>query len=162
MISGSVADYDFEWYEGFVIYSGPLLSVSPTVNHLSAGTYTVLVRHKYLGCYTIVSATVDQECEPGADFGAMAAQGQSTTEGQSADANFSYYPNPTTGPFWIKSENASGYAVLMDKNGKIVRKQNFSPSGSPLAFDLADQPAGMYILTFTSGLHSSQYHIIKE
>jgi hypothetical protein len=156
-----VGNYTFEWYEGPNVYFGPILSVSPTVDCLSAGIYTVVVTSKISGCQTIASAQVDLACESGSGF-AMAAQGESATESQSANPNFSYYPNPTTGALWIKSEDASGYAVLMDKNGKIVRKQNFSPSGSPLAFDLADQPSGMYILTFTSGLHTSQHHIIKE
>lgn len=154
-VNGPSVNYTYQWYEGFDIFSGALLSVSPTVDQLPAGSYTVLVTDQYSGCLAIASAQVQEAC----DSLSNATNSLAAGAGKSA---ISYYPNPTNGTLWIQPETTPGYVVVMDRMGSVIRKQSSDASRTPFSFDLSDQPPGQYIIKFTSSQGSSQYHIIKE
>jgi hypothetical protein len=144
------ADYTYEWYEGPTVFAGPVLSVSDELHMVAAGIYTVLITRLNSNCMTIASQNVLDECQ-----NLMSRSGETDTQ-------FTYYPNPTTGTLWIKGEAAPGYIVLSDQNGNVIYGQNLLPSDEPLSVDLAGQPAGIYVLTITSGLGTSSYHIVKQ
>jgi hypothetical protein len=148
-------NYTYQWYEGFDIFSGALLSVTQTVDQLPAGAYTVLVTDQNSGCLAIASAQVQEACD-------SVSNAMNTTTAAAEESAISYYPNPTNGTLWVQSEAAAGDVVVMDRMGRVVRKQKSDASRTPFSFDLSDQPPGQYIIKFTSSQGSSQYHIIKE
>jgi hypothetical protein len=155
IVNGPLSDYTFQWFEGPFIFSGPLLSVTSVVDQLASGIYTVLVSNKYSGCESFANGHVPDACDSVSNVTNSLAAGTEKSA-------ISYYPNPTNGTLWIQSESTEGYVVIMDRMGRVVRKQSSAVSHAPVSLDLSDQPSGQYILKFTSGQGSSQYHIIKE
>jgi hypothetical protein len=151
VVNGPFANYQFEWFKGIAVGVLPVLSVHSTVTGLDKGTYSVLIVEKNTGCETLVSAVIMDECQA-----LLSAMKRSEVQ----DSGISLYPNPTRSTLTIKHETMAGYVVLRDKNGKLLSRQNTAPSATLV--DLSDQPAGRYILTFTSALGTSHYQIIKE
>jgi large repetitive protein len=150
---GAVSDYTYQWFEGFMPGITPVLSMTPTLDQVSAGTYTVSVTHTISQCQTIVSASVPEECTQNF-FARSADNGQRSS--------ISIYPNPTAQKLWIRHESGEGHIVIADLNGEVVHQQKLHASSEPYAVDLTAQPAGMYILTFTSGTRTSRHHIMKQ
>ncbi|MBT1699191.1 T9SS type A sorting domain-containing protein [Fulvivirgaceae bacterium PWU4] len=150
---GLVADYTYEWYAGVTPYISPILSVSHWVGSLPAGTYTVVITHKTTGCVLWVNQEVLDECQQSL---------MSAARTDSGSQELSYYPNPVNGTLWISGESTAGYVSLSDRNGKVILRKKLSPSDVPLAVDLAGHPAGNYVLTFTSAVGTSRYHIVKQ
>lgn len=152
-LQGAVGDYFYEWYAGVVPYASPVLSTSNEVEGLSAGIYTVVITHKISNCVLWVNQEVLDECQQGLMSAARTDIGSH---------ELSYYPNPVNGTLWISSESTAGYISVSDRNGNVILRQKLSPSEAPLAVDLAGHPAGKYILTFTTAVGTSSYHIVKQ
>lgn len=150
---GPVGDYFYEWYAGVTPYISPILSVSNWVGSLPAGTYVVVITHKTTGCVLWVSQQVLDECQQGL----MSAARPDNSSSQ----ELSYYPNPVNGTLWI-NPGGEGSITISNFTGKAIRTQKLRSTDQTIAVDLSDQPAGMYILTFTSGAGTSRYHIMKQ
>jgi hypothetical protein len=117
---------------------------------VAAGIYTVLITRLNSNCMTIASQNVLDECQ-----NLMSRSGETDTQ-------FTYYPNPTTGTLWIKGEAAPGYIVLRRPKRKCHLRAKSFTFRRTVSVDLAGQPAGIYVLTITSGLGTSSYHIVKQ
>jgi hypothetical protein len=148
---GVTGDYFYEWYAGVVPYASPLLSVSNQVQGLSAGIYTVVITHKVTSCVVWVNAQVLDQCQ----------QGLMSARAGNSSQELSYYPNPVNGTLWI-NPGGEGSIAISNFTGKMIRSQKLLSTDKTIAVDLSDQPAGMYILTFTSSAGTSRYHIMKQ
>lgn len=152
-LQGAVGDYFYEWYAGVVPYASPLLSASNEVEGLSAGIYTVVITHKITSCVVWVNQQVLDECQQG--FMRAARTGNRNSQ------ELSYYPNPVNGTLWI-NHSGEGSMTISNFTGKVIRSQKLRSTDQTIAVDLSDQPAGMYILTFTSGTGTSRHHVMKQ
>ncbi|MEZ5039725.1 MAG: carboxypeptidase-like regulatory domain-containing protein [Saprospiraceae bacterium] len=77
--------------------------------------------------------------------------------------NWTYYPNPTSGPLFIKWEEQQPEAFfLSDFNGKILKR--FVPTDQQLEIDLSAFPAGAYLIGFNVGekWHSERVFRIQQ
>jgi large repetitive protein len=142
-----VYDFNFEWYEGPVPYIGPLLSVSNHLTNVAAGIYTVVVTHYITGCQTVMSAQVSQECSM---FSATSA---------GSDPVVTFYPNPTDDELHVATGARNGSVSLINREGRTIG----SHSGEKeMIFDLSDEPAGVYILKYTTGRITKRYRIVRR
>lgn len=62
------------------------------------------------------------------------------------------YPNPATGKFIVQLPTGmpAEEAVLMDMNSRIIERRSFEGQ-SKLSFNLAKEPAGMYMIQAIAG-----------
>jgi uncharacterized repeat protein (TIGR01451 family) len=80
----------------------------------------------------------------------------------SSDNNnaFKLWPNPTQTELHFQSEHfVSGIASLMDVYGKLIRTVSFDARGR---IDMAELPAGIYILQLSSLDQTVAYKVIKQ
>jgi hypothetical protein len=56
--SQPVADFTFQWFEGTVFNTSPVLSNSSELSNVKAGTYSVLIRETSTNCQTVQSGTI--------------------------------------------------------------------------------------------------------
>ena len=105
--SGVVGDYTYEWFEGTVFGTSPVLSDSSVLRFTKALTYSVLVTQISSGCETLESGTVpdqtitpsvttavtDANCTP-ANSGAVSA----SVAGVTAGYTFYWYKGATAKP----------------------------------------------------------------
>lgn len=88
---------------------------------------------------------------------------QAKVEDDLADCSISLYPNPTDGKFSIvlsEDTQPSIQAELCTTGGTVIESRlvkNFVEE-----FDLTRQPAGIYLLSLTSGKETQTWKIIKR
>ena len=77
---------------------------------------------------------------------------------------YELFPNPTTGQFIIilkeNQESARLHATLFTLNGVILGENE--TEGSPIQFDLSDQPSGVYLLEIESIQGKQSWKVIKR
>lgn len=79
---------------------------------------------------------------------------------QNDDDDVAIFPNPTTGPVWLKGEtHGRRTARVTDLTGKIVLEKNLSESS---LLDLSDQPNGVYFIEIQKENGKILKRIIKE
>jgi hypothetical protein len=80
-----------------------------------------------------------------------------------ARSSFEVYPNPSGGQFHIAYEHATSRAQLeiIDKQGRIVASTACMQGAQVWSVDLADQPAGMYVVRMITGEGVSTQKIVK-
>lgn len=73
------------------------------------------------------------------------------------NADFSIYPNPTTGSFVIDlpADIAPGEIFITDITGKLMTRRAFE-AGGKLNFDLQNAPKGVYLIQLNNGIDT--YH----
>ena len=128
-----VGNYTYEWFEGNVFGTSPILSKSHVITNVSAVTYSVLVTEKATGCQILESAkvvdqtvkpvvtatTTDANCSPANSGSASANVGGNTNKydfywynGSSVkpapDFTGSTYTNITTGDYTVVATDKTG------------------------------------------------------
>ncbi len=123
--TGGTAPYEYSWSNG---------QTTATATNLTPGEYTVTVSDEN-GCTS--EATVD----------VLSGVGQIESL-----SSFSILPNPTTGQFWVKLELSEVQNVkveVLDITGRSIQYLEDHTAGKQFSFDLANQPAGVYLLKLT-------------
>ena len=145
-VSGGTPGYTFAW-------TGPSIFTASTedISGLEAGEYIVLVTDTN-GCNYTDTFTVNNVV--GIDPG----QG---SEG------LSVYPNPFQQEFTLFVEGASGEALeyrLLDLTGRVLFADQQSELNGDFThkFQLADQPAGMYLLEVQLNGTQQVFHVVKR
>ncbi|MEM1120947.1 MAG: T9SS type A sorting domain-containing protein [Bacteroidota bacterium] len=87
-----------------------------------------------------------------------------STKAAETPAPFSVFPNPTTGSFYIKTEQLENHlhqTNLLNLNGQVV--QQFSLKSNNLqALTINDLPAGLYLLQVISDKQSWQQRVVVK
>ena len=148
-----VGNYTYEWFEGNVFGTSPILSKSHVITNVSAVTYSVLVTEKATGCQILESAKVTDQtvkpvvtatsteanCNPANSGSASANVGGNTNKydfywynGSSVkpapDFTGSTYTNITTGDYTVvatdKTGGCSSVPVVVTVGSKQSRAGN--------------------------------------
>lgn len=105
--NGAVSDYTYQWFEGTVFGTSPILSNSNVLPSAKALTYSVLVTQISTGCETLESGTVpDMTVTPSVTTGFTTANcapvnsgaASANVEGVTAGYTFYWYDGPTSKP----------------------------------------------------------------
>jgi hypothetical protein len=72
---------------------------------------------------------------------------KSDFDGSSSSAEFTVYPNPSTGRFQISAGEMAGNITISDVSGNIILKQELNGN---TGIDMVDFPRGMYILRLST------------
>lgn len=81
---------------------------------------------------------------------------------EATDASITMYPNPTSGVLNITSENSIENVAVMDMNGRMLSRYQFTSNQLAQQIDVSDLGIGMYFVTITSDLGSSTQKIVVE
>lgn len=74
--------------------------------------------------------------------------------------NFEIFPNPTTGPVWVKGNSEEARrAIVTDFTGRIILEKDLTESS---LIDLFGHPKGIYTLEITTGNQKSVKKIVKQ
>lgn len=140
------SNFTYQWYGGTAPGTGPILSVSNTLNNVAAGFYTVVVTSKATGCVGIVSTQVSQDCN------------SSAAAREEAEPTVEFYPNPTHDYLRVATVANRGSITLINKDGKTIGRYS---GVTEMTFDLSGEPDGVYILKYTSGKITKRYRVMK-
>jgi len=75
------------------------------------------------------------------------------------DEEADIFPNPTTGPVFIKGNAPERFGSVTDLAGRVILEKDLSASSR---IDLTDQPAGIYFLEIRSGAQRVVRRVVKE
>ncbi len=82
--------------------------------------------------------------------------------GESTDSTISVYPNPTNGILNINSDHSIQTIDILDLNGRMISKYDFTSSNTLQQIDLSQLGTGVYFVTVMSDLGKSTQELIVE
>lgn len=140
--SRNTAD-SYEWF----------LNGQPLVNETGRG-----IRPQQSGNYSLQLR--DNNCPSirSSDFAYFMTSVADVTSGE-----LRLYPNPSSGQFWFERSTSNGFAyelLLTDLQGRLI--QTWSSSEQKLELQLADMPAGVYLLRYHSGFELNWMRLVKR
>jgi len=153
-----VGNYTYEWFEGNVFGTSPILSTSHVITNVSAVTYSVLVTEKATGCQILESAkvtdkttspvvtasTTDANCSPANSGSASANVGGSTT-----NYTFNWYTGSSAKP--SPDFTGSSYTNITAGNYTVVAVSKSSGcSSSPVVVTVASKQTVPVATTITA------------
>ena len=152
-----IGQYTYQWFEGNVFGTSPILSTSHVLADIKAGTYSVLVTEKSTGCETLESGTVEDQtpdinvtvtqvnavCVP-VNSGSATALANNTTSGftfswyngvykPASDFKGSKYSSLSPGDYYVVAEDNSNGCESDPFKVTIINDANVTVNASPTA-----------------------------